>query len=140
MPVHHDFLVPHAACLVRELLGACDLFEGNSWVVRILEPIKAPVATCLQLLREAVTLRARRNATVLLTPSLRRCTPLGCACVVYADTASRHGKVKVVRSEVTASVGSLDNHLLAADGTRCECQSRHFLVECRTGTVRDPYS
>ena len=49
-------LTPDAASLIRQCLGASNLFEGNAWVIGVLEPVKPPLAARLELLREAVAL------------------------------------------------------------------------------------
>lgn len=60
-----------AAGLGRDLGRAGDLLEGDRRVVRASEPVKAPVAPVLELVREAGALGFAADAAVLLAPSVR---------------------------------------------------------------------
>jgi hypothetical protein len=141
--------ISNAATLVRQSLGASDLLEAHVRVISILKPVEPPIAPWLELLGEAVTSRALGDATVLLTPALRWCTPLVCTRVeeTYSATYTMvsvlnwgvwegglrtwHRDVEVVLTEITASVGGLHNHLLATDRAGCESQPEvAILVLC----------
>jgi len=58
----------------------------------------------------------------LRTPARTWGTPLVRAAVVDTDATARHGQVELAAREVGASVGSLDDHLLARDARRGEGQ------------------
>jgi hypothetical protein len=130
------FLTANTTGLASQLTRACNLLERDIRVVRALEPVKPPVASSLQLLGETITLRARRDAAILLAPAVGWSTKLACTCVVNSNASAWHGDVEVVLSEVTAGVGGLDDHLLATDGSGCEGQSVAYtlavsLARCR---------
>jgi len=112
----------NAVGLAGQLSGAINLLECDIWVVGVLEPVESPVAACLELLGETVAIRARGDTAVLLAPTLRRSTPLGSAGIEDTHTTTGHGKIEVVLSEVTAGVGGLHDHLLAAHGSGREGQ------------------
>lgn len=109
--IHH--LLPNAAGLVGQSFGASNLLERNAWVISVLEPIEPPLATWLELLREAFTLGAGRDTAVLLAPSVGWRTELCSAGVENAYATTRYSKIEVVVSQVAASVGGLHDHLLA---------------------------
>ena len=109
--IHH--LLPNAAGLVGQSFGASNLLERNAWVIRVLEPIEPPLATWLELLREAFTLGAGGDTAVLLAPSVGWRTELCSAGVENAYATTRNSEIEVVVSQVAASVGGLHDHLLA---------------------------
>ena len=80
--------VANAVGLAGQLSGTGNLLECDVWVVGVLEPVKSPVAACLELLRETVALGARGNTAVLLAPTLGRSTPLGSAGVEDTHTTT----------------------------------------------------
>ena len=115
-------LVPDAAGLGGQLLGASDRLEADRWVISVLEPVEPPLASGLELRREAVAVRALRDAAVLLAPAICWRSPLSSTGVEDAYTSTGDSKIEVVVSKVATRVGSLHNHLLAGDGTGCEGQ------------------
>jgi hypothetical protein len=118
-------LPANTAGLAGQLTRASNLLERDIRVVRALEPVKSPVASSLELCREIITLRARRDTAILLAPTVGWSTKLACTGVVNSNASAWHGDVEVVLSEVTAGVGGLDNHLLATDRPGCEGQPVH---------------
>jgi hypothetical protein len=117
-------VVTLAAADIEEGLGALDLLKGEVGVVGILEPVKSPMATVLESLREAVALASGGDATVLgTTESLAE---LRSATVEDSNTATRHHKIEVVVTEVASSVGGLDDHGLTLDGTGGEGKSKRI--------------
>jgi hypothetical protein len=118
-------LIPLAASLCRQLTRASNLLESDAWIISILEPVKPPPASRLEFIREAIALRALRDAAVLRTPAIGRSAPLCGACVVNTNTATGHSDVEVIVSEVATRIGGLHDHLLATDGAGCERQSNH---------------
>lgn len=79
-----------------------------------------PIAARLELLRERIAIRPRRDAAVLLAPAVGRRPVLAGAGVEEPDAAAGHGDVKVVLAEVAARVAGLDDHLLPRDGAARE--------------------
>lgn len=116
--------IPNAARLIRKRLRARNLLERNIRVVSALEPVEAPVAARLELLGEAVALRARRNPAILLSPAVWRRAPLVGARVEHADAAAGHREIEVVLAQIAARVGGLHDQLLALYGARGERQPR----------------
>jgi hypothetical protein len=108
-------VVTLAAADVEEGLGALNLLKGEVGVVGILEPVKSPLATILECLRKAVTLASGGDATVLGTT--KSLAELRGATVEDSNTSTRHHKIEVVVTEIASSVGGLDDHGLALDGT-----------------------
>lgn len=62
------------------------------------------------------------DTAVLSTPAGGGSVPLVSAGVEDTDTAAGNGKVELIAAEVTASVGSLDNHGLASNGGSSESE------------------
>ena len=115
-----SLVVPLAARDGSELTGARNLLEGDSWVICVLEPIKAPLATGLEVLGEGLALVTRRDAAVLCS---RQTTELRAASIEQTDAASRDEEIEVVATEVTAGIGRLNDHGLASNGAGCESQA-----------------
>ncbi len=106
-------LLPNATSLIGQCLGASNLLEGNTRVIRVLEPIEPPITSGLELRRETIALRARRDTAVLLAPAIGRSTELRCARVEEAYAATGDSKVEVVVSKIATCVCGLNDHLLA---------------------------
>jgi hypothetical protein len=107
---------------VEESLGALNLLKGEVRVVSVLEPVESPVATVLEKLGEAITFASGGDTAVLGTAE--GLAELRGAAVEDTDTAAGHHEIEVVVAEITSSVGGLDDHLLALDGTTSEGQTR----------------
>jgi hypothetical protein len=122
----NSHLVTNTSAPCSQLARARDCLKLDGRVVSVLKPVEPPVAASLQLLREAITLRAARDAAVLLAPALGWCTVLGSASVVNADAASGDGEIEVVVPKIAAGVRGLDDHLLTTDGARCERQPENI--------------
>lgn len=117
-------VVTLAAADVEEGLGALDLLKGEVGVVSVLEPVKSPLATILECLREAVALASGGDATILgTTESLAE---LRSATVEDSNTSTRHHKIEVVVTEIASSVGGLNDHGLTLDGTGGEGNSKRI--------------
>jgi len=56
--------------------------------------------------------------SILSTPARRWCTPFVSATVEDTDTTTWNSKIELVRVEIAASVGGLNDHLLARSGQR----------------------
>lgn len=115
-------VVTLASTDVEESLGALDLLKGEVRVVGVLEPVESPVATVLEKLGEAITLASRGDTAVLGTAE--GLAELRGAAVEDTDTTAGHHEIEVVVAKITSSVGRLDDHLLALDGTSSEGQTR----------------
>jgi hypothetical protein len=125
-------LVPNTSAPLSQLARARYCLEADTGIVCVLEPVESPIAASLQLLREAVALRAARNAAVLLAPALRGRTVLSGASVVDTDAASGNGEIEVVVAKIAACVRRLDDHLLATDRAGCERQPERRMSVLKT--------
>jgi hypothetical protein len=112
-------ITPHTARDGRQGTRAADLLERHVGVVRILEPVEAPVAPLLEERGHLVALAARADAAVAFagdTAELRR------AAVEETDAAAGHLDVEVVAAQIATGVCRLDDHGLAGYGARGECE------------------
>lgn len=94
--------------------------EGKRRVIRVLEPVKPPVAPGLEGVGERGALAAVRDTAV---GGAGEAAELGLAAVEKADAAAGDVEVEVVASEVAAGGGGLDDHFLAGDGAVGEGES-----------------
>lgn len=85
----------------RQLLRALDLLELDVWVVRIEEPVEAPLATCPQRRGQLRAVIPIRDATVL---GARAAAVLGHAAREDALAAARNLQVEMVARQVGARV------------------------------------
>ncbi|KAH8168092.1 hypothetical protein CIB48_g129 [Xylaria polymorpha] len=101
---------------------ASDLLEVDVGVVRVLEPVEAPVAAVAEGRGHVagVALAAAADAAVLL--ARQGLTELAPAAVEEAHAAAGHQQVEVVVAEVAARVGALHDHGLARDRPRREVE------------------
>lgn len=94
-------IVAAAAGTLNQLVRTLDLLEGEVWVVRVVEPVEAPVAAVFEGVGHGLALVAARDAAVLLACDSAE---LGGAAVVDAEPAARHEEVEMVGSEVASGV------------------------------------
>jgi hypothetical protein len=128
-------IIPHTPRQIRQLRRTHHLLPARRRIIRVLEPVKAPIAPWLQLIRERIALAARRDATVLRAPAVGGRAPLVCAPVEDPDAAARHREVEVVGAEVAAGVGGLDDEFFARDGAGGEGESGVVLVSSSFQTL-----
>lgn len=114
-PYRRSLAGTDAAGLVGDRLRAGDLLVVDGGVVGALEPVaEAELAAGLKSRRQLVASVAA-EAAVLGTPAGGGRSPLSSAGVVDTHTATGDGKVKLTLTNVGASIGGLDDHLLAGN-------------------------
>lgn len=91
-------------------------------LVSTLEPIaEAELATRLESRRELRASVAAKT-TVLSTPTRSRSAPLSTASVEETNTTTGDSEIELALANVAASVGGLDDHLLACNGGGSESE------------------
>lgn len=125
-----------------------DFLEGHVWVISVLEPsvsIKGakqrlisakiynnfnvtnlpPFTTRLESRGKRVTSGGITDTTITSSPARIRSIPLRLTTVEQTNTTTRHKQIKVsnvstIGTQITTSVGNLNNHLLTSNGRRGE--------------------
>lgn len=106
---------------VRDSGRAGNLLEVDRWVVSSLEPIEAPLAAFHERGWKLVALVTVTDTSVLSTAI--PATELSRAAVGEpSKSTTGHHNIEVVVSEVTSSVGSLNDHLLARNRSTGEAE------------------
>jgi hypothetical protein len=108
---------------VNQCLWARNFMEIHIWIVCILEPIKAEIASISELPSRQISTLAAVSISTICIPHPCTIELFGAALRKLPDTAARNSKVEVVGVEIAASVSYLNNHLFSSERSGCKCES-----------------
>jgi len=128
-------VIPHAARDVGDGSWASNCLPVDAWVVRSREPVKAEVAARLNDGRQVGALIPAADTTIL--SATIPATILSWAAVIDTNTTTWNEQIKLIASEISSGVGSLDNHSLSGYGTGSKGKLVALAAPARLASTRN---